>query len=97
MNGGPSYSKLAPHLDIFLIPPKLVKDNVFDEAKVVFANSGINISSSGHRHLGSALGNSTFHRTIIMDPENNNKMADAYQPRKLYRIIKWGNKIKSFF
>ena len=37
-----------------------------------------------------------LHRVIITDPENNNKMADAYQPPKLYHIIEQRNKIKSF-
>ena len=38
----------------------IVKEDVYDEAKVAFANSGINISSSGRKHLGSALGKSAF-------------------------------------
>ena len=28
------------------------------------------------------------HRVIITDPENNNKIADVYQPRKTYRIYR---------
>ena len=33
------------------------------------------------------------HRDIMMDPENNNKMADAYQTQESYRIIEWRNNI----
>ena len=30
----------------------------------------------------------TVARVIITDPDNNNKMADVYQPRKTYRIYR---------
>jgi hypothetical protein len=37
-----------------------VKEDINDEAKVAFASSKINISSSGCKHLSSALGKSPF-------------------------------------
>ena len=38
-----------------------------------------------------------LHRVIITDPENNNKMADTYQPRKHTGFIERRNNNKQFF
>jgi hypothetical protein len=56
LRAGPAFGYIPNPSKTWLI----VKEDVYDEAKVAFANSGINISSSGRKHLGSALGKSAF-------------------------------------
>ena len=62
--------------------------------------SGAVDSNSIHVTLGIQhieLVKGVIHRVIITDPENSNKMADAYQPRKHTAFIDRRNNIKSFF
>ena len=50
--------------------------------------------ASAHAYLQILL--SEAHRVIITDPENSNKMADEYQPRKHTAFIELRNNTESF-
>ena len=38
----------------------IVKPNKYEEAMEAFQNTGINVTTEGHRHLGAALGSRNF-------------------------------------
>ena len=52
-------------MDITQTLPKLVKDDHLDQATNIFGNSGVNITSSGQKHLGAALGSTEFIKKFV--------------------------------
>jgi hypothetical protein len=49
----------------------IVKEENAEAAHSLLLNSGVNITTSGHRHLGAALGNSTFVREFVVTKVEN--------------------------
>ena len=43
----------------------VVKEEHVDQAETLFGNSGVNVTSSGHKHLGAALGCNEFVRKFV--------------------------------
>ena len=43
----------------------LVKTNYLDAAKLIFANSGLNITSEGRKHLGASIGSEAFKTQFV--------------------------------
>ena len=61
-------SSLGPSYGYYPNEPKswlIVKEAVREDAEIVFANTGIQITSIGMRHLGSALGSEAFIQDFI--------------------------------
>ena len=45
----------------------MVKEEHFDEAKMIFQDTGVNLTKEGRRHLGAAIGNDEFVSNYVED------------------------------
>ena len=45
----------------------IIKENMMENAKQLFKNSGIKLTSSGKRHLGTVIGSTDFPRMYVSD------------------------------
>ena len=97
---GPSYGyKVNPCKSVVVVKPALI-----DEAKKMFANTGVRITAEGSRFLGTAIGSTNFKKDYLMKKvstwlaELNILVAIAEsQPRAAYSAFTQGLKHKWSF
>ena len=64
----------GPYIGYHAKPSKswlIVKKEYLEEAKILFKNTGLNITSEGRKHLGAAVGSETFKESYVKDKIEN--------------------------
>lgn len=90
---GPKYGYFPNGKKSWLI----VKPDAIDKARQLFNNTSVNITSEGHKYLGSAIGTETFRKTFLQQKiiEWTNEIADLAriarsQPHAAYAAFTHG-------